>query len=1396
MNNETTNTQEEEKAATAVTEDETKIPMKSPDSPTIIQDKTNSNEMEQQQSKEDSSETSQDLKQVDDLEQVPTITKDTVNESGLETKLTCEDSPRILDDFGEKENEKNNLNNNATKEGKEEEIEVANKNKVTEEGNASTEDNKEMSEESSEPQQENKGTEISEESEKQKDTSGGDSKENNLATNEDSSKVSEVSPEDSKDPKAPSLEENKEEPEKVPPDNCLSASNEEPDEMECEDVEIPENGEDELIVPDAHLCNGVVEDDDDDDAEKEEVDNNNDEDKHNPLEDDNESNSNSKPMSTEDESTFSNQEPELVAIEESINSKDKMEEENATVNQNEEDDGGSGIANDPLNCLAENHGEEETSKDSQAASAKTNDENSNSNDMIGEGSESKESTKSQGDNDEDDEVLFVETRNSPICIESDDEEVARTPPPTATATTKSTPPVPVVEKRETRQSARRSNESERQTINLPKATITVPKNLTITRTSARKSTARPPQGMNTSPVPSPSVAQQNRPKNFQYLQNATTYRRSLPNPPRQVVDTIELLDSSDEESQSTSSNHNYFNRSLPYNYGTPPKRTLMAAKNPNKKSPNKIPNFGFTMPSNFAPQIRRQPKKPAPPPLPPATPQSKFLDNFKLQPATVDVENPPAFSALLSNKNVIIPNAFYGNPPGMRTPDMEVERRYARWLEMFIGHFCNPQLVASHSCLSFLQKSLKYTDFVTIKAIRLNMNTEAQTAGGDQQTNTSLAAELRSIFLKNSKELTPHGRRFCELTCAIGQNKPITLLVHAISGKVMVKSCNLEIPSTSAATAMGSGAAVSANNANSSSNRKRQLEADEEEYVPGKKKQISSAAANSATASHENTDQSSGDGAGVSGGDGPKRSLRSKRTKRLDNSFSYNEDDLAEYDLEDEEEQAERLAREAVQRKIDQKRLEAQRQRQKQAQSFESAFLKTFARTADGKVLTNLPPARKAVAPPPTQQRQQPQQQRRPVMLPSYHRDAEEHLRANWIENVENEDTQVISDDDEPREHRIYKQKQQLYAQQQRQAAQQQQRRKVSSPSSSAAAASASNKGGSPQINNPRLWPKNTDPTHSVSSKNKDICLICKLNVQRIVHHYVNEHRGCEVYNSRLTSFQVEQLKRGACNIQNVSIYKNGQPQYEAHCIFCQKQSRFMFPYWVQHFTMHTGEYAYRCSACGIRKPTRSLLTQHQSQGCVNGGGTVMVDYNYDSRKIRVEARICTLCNYVQLHRNNIVKHLHQQHNVKQILPKHIQTIVLLKEAGAVDSAAGIEELRHQSRRSASHSSTTTVVASHNSNISYTIDDDDDDDDDDEEGDDDTLLFSEDALPPIAQQQQQQQHVVEPQQNQYYNYIPPYMMNQIHNQQQNFTWEDNDPTDDLSFMICGMLDVQMNNKKQ
>lgn len=224
-------------------------------------------------------------------------------------------------------------------------------------------------------------------------------------------------------------------------------------------------------------------------------------------------------------------------------------------------------------------------------------------------------------------------------------------------------------------------------------------------------------------------------------------------------------------------------------------------------------------------------------------------------------------------------------------------------------------------------------------------------------------------------------------------------------------------------------------------------------------------------------------------------------------------------------------------------------------------------------------------------------------------------------------------------------------------------------------------------------WPLNTDRSIHTNCVSKDVCVICKMAVSCMVQHYVNVHRGAEVYISRLTEEQLQYLRNNnrrenkAGNVATLNVYKNGQLQYETMCIFCLKTSRFMLNYWYQHFTIHTGEYAYRCLDCGVRKPTRYLLSQYHDQerrdrsSCRGGDGdmhsshtsndvradcyyhsaTVVQDYNFDSKAKEIVAYLCTLCNYIQLQRKNIMKHLYTQHQIKCILPQHTEKLILLR---------------------------------------------------------------------------------------------------------------------------------------
>ncbi|KAL9885197.1 uncharacterized protein ACN427_011721 isoform 1-T1 [Glossina fuscipes fuscipes] len=1019
---------------------------------------------------------------------------------------------------------------------------------------------------------------------------------------------------------------------------------------------------------------------------------------------------------------------------------------------------------DPLNCLDN----ETSTKDSQAVNK------IESINLIAE------------DDDDEDEVQIIENRNSPICIESDDDD--------------NDDDLEENERLKEQASTIRRSPS-KQIITTPTATVSVSKNITITRTNARKSTAKQqfPSKSNIMATTLSATATarigstQNKTKpTFHNLSQRSATPISNESDVT-VLDTIDLLDSSDDEEQTR-----LFVK----------KRTLLTTNN-KVQGQTSMSNMTSTLPLSNQFQRNLRYKAVSRPLLKP-TPQSNFLNAVQLQPTAAFGVQPAAFSALLSNKNVIIPNAFYGNPPGLRSPSPDEQaskENSVRWLKHFVLQFSNAQLIASHSCFVLLQRVLRYKDFMRIKALRANLNTQAHTA--KDYIETTLLKELATLFFKSSANggVTTCGKRFSELTC-VGSDgginrKPVTLMTHAAGGRATLKTWHFnsdieDIALPSAAINVESYAKVvnpvTSTLTTATTNRKRHTndDDDEDEYVPSQPIYM------------ENPSQENN-------GEERKRSLRTKRTKRYDSNFSYNED-LIEFDMDNdnydneatqllEERQAKAQADAKIQQKIEQKRLEAKRQREQQVKSFESAFIQTFTKTIDERATMeeSSNDQEKAIS-----KRVRLNNDDSTALIGQYApvNDAEDLLQATWIENIENSETNGVINEDKRKtknvndvnyddeyndpeqllQHYIctstssstsqYSKKYQKSKNGKKNTSLKQQTTKFDFeqtrqphctedefitiggwPNDEATTATSSR------------WPKNTDIDMHVNGRNKDVCVICKLNALRIVQHYVNWHPGCEIYTSRLTFSRILQLQHTNLNLATVSTYKKGKHQYEATCAFCSKRSRFMLLYWYHHFTMHTGEYTYRCTGCGVRKPTRSLISliSHHKQSCP---GNIVQEHVFDQKATQIEAFYCSLCNYVQLHRTNIVKHLHTQHNIKKILPKHVQKVILL-------------------RAHRSHAATANLKSLHTSQVEYITDDDDtqneagykeDKNDNQQEVDDEAENYAS-----ISSSSQGQ--------NQYYNYMPPYILQSEQLPQWDTTMMDDG--DDLSYTICGMLDVQM-----
>lgn len=903
------------------------------------------------------------------------------------------------------------------------------------------------------------------------------------------------------------------------------------------------------------------------------------------------------------------------------------------------------------------------------------------------------------DDNDDDDVEIIESRNSPICLDTDDEDETQVGKLLVNPTRDTTITQPFNDKK---------NDNKEKRIQGNKTTSQLPPTIKTTKS---------------------------------------------------ITETINLLDSSDEDEVNSSNVNRRSNRRIIMPTVTRSvkipavtagkKRTLLPmSQAPKSLKVNQVCARGSTttavhsLPSNSTAtaggvQNTHRSVILFPPTFKP-TPQSNFLNAVNLLPAAATTgDNPPAFAATLSNKNIIIPNAFYANrrttnskkeendasPQGTSSTStgsktspilitQQVGRRvYREWLEEFIENFADPQQIVSHSCLVLLQTALKYKVFLRIKDLRIALNNKAYTSNGT--ADAQLRREMYNVFYLNDCRLSGEGMRFCTAACTqIGNN--VTLMTDARTGRITLRTSSYEE------------LVAKYGGTNDMIDDKKKRNKYDEEYTPAKY--------------YEKKVEESNTGQGER-----RKSLRQHRTRCYDETFLYEPEEADDDETPTAEKKAATDKRRQdeqmmalVQRKAEEKRLEAKRQREQQVKSFESAYLETFAKSLRGKNGKTAAAMTSGVS----------SQSRSKNVFTDF-----TSTSTNSQIVIDGDNEQGL-EDDEPRSHRIYKvvptrllaapkrterptiviededaprpkrgrpRKQDL--------TNVKMQPKQSEPE---LITCDSTSGDSTSIDDELLIqpdekvPKNVDANWHAGS---DWCKLCNKRFPRTVSHYVNEHPDSEVFISRLPKAVLARVRKQGGQILEMRPYMNGQEQYAAECVFCNKTCCFKIPYWYQHYSMHTGEYAFRCSGCNTRKTTRSAMMGHINQPC-RKRGKLLEDYIYNARARQIEMRVCKICNYMQLNRRNVMKHLRTQHGLTPLPAKHIDSVILLRLPHTEMDKVHVEnELMDLSSGADENSSQMAMT------------------------------FNYDNFNDVGQTE---------------------------------FWDDGDPDpDDLSYMICGMLDVEL-----
>ncbi|KAH8281282.1 hypothetical protein KR018_007730, partial [Drosophila ironensis] len=176
---------------------------------------------------------------------------------------------------------------------------------------------------------------------------------------------------------------------------------------------------------------------------------------------------------------------------------------------------------------------------------------------------------------------------------------------------------------------------------------------------------------------------------------------------------------------------------------------------------------------------------------------------------------------------------------------------------------------------------------------------------------------------------------------------------------------------------------------------------------------------------------------------------------------------------------------------------------------------------------------------------------------------------------------------------------------------------------------------------------KNINPEWTAVSDAMKNCVVCKTSIKRSPFvHYMEKHK--EHYAARLDPNMLAELRKQRGNKPDWWI-KRGPKQdrhYHYVCPFCMKPLLFKGAQLAEHLSYHTGEPRFHCSHCLLpsRYQGNRRLEDHVKK-CAPGA---FVQINNASSRLPMRVYVCHLCQFVQISRANLERHLMQQHGLPE----------------------------------------------------------------------------------------------------------------------------------------------------
>lgn len=146
------------------------------------------------------------------------------------------------------------------------------------------------------------------------------------------------------------------------------------------------------------------------------------------------------------------------------------------------------------------------------------------------------------------------------------------------------------------------------------------------------------------------------------------------------------------------------------------------------------------------------------------------------------------------------------------------------------------------------------------------------------------------------------------------------------------------------------------------------------------------------------------------------------------------------------------------------------------------------------------------------------------------------------------------------------------------------------------------------------------------------MCLLCGCSDKNLANHYARKHPDTEVFISRLSPKMATRLRSQQVDFLHIDGKIHG------FCFFCEDVKKMKIDSWKKHLLDHTGEQLYYCDGCQM-----SMAKKANHGQCSKN--KVQTTFEEDESNGDLIGYICNTCNYLQIGKHRLDKHLMDEHD-------------------------------------------------------------------------------------------------------------------------------------------------------